>query len=154
MGIRFGYVVLGGLTAGVVINVCEFLVNGFFLKDEWAQAMRALGKPETQTASQIAVFNIWGFAMGILLVWMYAAMRPRFGPGVRTAVIAAATLWLSGYFLSMVPPLVMNMFPVRLVAISLTVGLVEVVFGALAGCAVYKEERPADGLERQRAATA
>ena len=39
-----GRVIGGGLLAGLVINICEFLVNGLWLAKDWEDAMRALGK--------------------------------------------------------------------------------------------------------------
>ena len=35
--------------------------------------------------------------MGLLLVWLYAAIRPRFGPGPRTATYAALVVWVCGF---------------------------------------------------------
>ena len=32
--------------------------------------------------------------MGIGLIWLYAAIRPRYGPGPRTAAIAGFVMWL------------------------------------------------------------
>ncbi|MEK7400747.1 MAG: hypothetical protein AABZ80_00125, partial [Gemmatimonadota bacterium] len=34
--------------------------------------------------------------MAFVLAWLYAAMRPRFGPGMKTAVYAALPVWISG----------------------------------------------------------
>ena len=42
--INWGRVFLGGLLAGVVINVGEFLFHAVLFKDQMAEAMRALGK--------------------------------------------------------------------------------------------------------------
>lgn len=35
-------------------------------------------------------------ALGIGLVWLYATARPRLGPGPRTAIHMAVTMWLLG----------------------------------------------------------
>ena len=49
--INWGRVFLGGLLAGVVINVGEFLFHAVLFKDQMAEAMRALGKdPEVSAA--------------------------------------------------------------------------------------------------------
>jgi hypothetical protein len=34
-------------------------------------------------------------------MFVYAAIRPRFGAGPTTAIIAAVTLWFGGYLLSL-----------------------------------------------------
>ncbi|MGI8620029.1 MAG: hypothetical protein ACR2L6_13215, partial [Gemmatimonadaceae bacterium] len=41
----------------------------------------------------MAVFVVIDILLGILAVWLYAAIRPRFGPGWQTAAIAAAYMW-------------------------------------------------------------
>ncbi len=138
--INLGRVIGGGLLAGLVINASEFLVSGLWLAPDWEAAMKAIGVTSTTTPAQIAVYNIWGFAMGILAVWLYAAIRPRFGPGPRTAYSAAIALWIPGYLLSMVPPAMMGIFPVRLMLISLAAGLVEILIGTQLGAYVYREE--------------
>jgi len=68
-------VVLGGLLAGVVINVVEYVTNGVVLRDSWAQTMQALGRPATVSTGAIVTFNVWGFLLGIAAVWIYAAIR-------------------------------------------------------------------------------
>src|SRR5215472_12200620 len=89
-----GRVLLGGMLAGVVINVVEYVTNGLVLKQAWAQAMQALGKPSELSGAAILTFNIWGFLLGIAAVWLYAAIRPRYGQGVGTATRAALAAWV------------------------------------------------------------
>src|SRR5213592_1582132 len=78
--INWGRVILGGLLAGLVLNVVDFVYYGMVMKQDMAAAMQALGKPPIPD-SMIWVFVVWDFVMGIGLVWLYAAIRPRFGPG-------------------------------------------------------------------------
>ena len=98
-------VILGGLLAGVVINVFESILNGVVLAKDWEAAMAALGKPP-MAGDQIAVFIVWGFLVGIFAVWLYAAIRPRYGAGPKTALCAGspsgawATYWLRSRRLS------------------------------------------------------
>jgi hypothetical protein len=70
-------VILGGLLAGLVINIVEFITNGVVLREAWGHAMQALGKSGQLSAGAIVIFNIWGFLLGIAAVWLYAAIRPR-----------------------------------------------------------------------------
>lgn len=137
--INWSRVILGGLLAGVVINIVEFLVNGLWLADDWVSVMQGLGKSGETSGGQLLVYNIWGFLFGIFAVWLYAAIRPRYGPGPRTAVCAALSVWFLGYLMAMVPPIMMEMFPVGLAIIMLAAGLVEVVIGTLLGAYVYRE---------------
>src|SRR5437660_9529919 len=73
-----GRVILGGLLAGLVINIVEYITNGVVLKEGWGQAMRALGKSAELNTGAIVMFNIGGFLLGIAAVWLYAANRPRY----------------------------------------------------------------------------
>src|SRR5437899_10511040 len=77
--INLGSVVLGGLVAGVVLNIVDYLVFAVVLK-------------LPVTSGQLIWFVILDFVYGIGLVWVYAAVRPRFNPGPRTAVIAGAAV--------------------------------------------------------------
>lgn len=97
MAINTGKVVAGGIAAGVVINVIDFVVHSFVLQERMKAEMDAVSPSLSMamdgTTSMVA-FIVCGFVLGILLVWVYAAMRPRFGPGSGTAVKAALTVWL------------------------------------------------------------
>ena len=84
--INFGRVILGGLLAGIVVNISEFVLNTIVLKSEMEAGMKALGKTVPQSGGAIAVWTVLGFAIGIVSVWLYAAIRPRYGAGPATAV--------------------------------------------------------------------
>jgi hypothetical protein len=65
-------------------------------------AIRALGRQ--MGASQLAMFTVWGFLVGIFAVWLYAGIRPRYGAGPKTALCAGAAVWGLGYLLASVTP--------------------------------------------------
>src|SRR5262245_36381973 len=90
--INVGRVVLGGLLAGLVFNVFEGLVTPLLLGDLMTQSLAALGKSMPESAAMMAYYVGLGFLWGIFGVWIYAAIRPRFGPGPKTALIAAMVL--------------------------------------------------------------
>ena len=60
------------------------------------------------------MFTVWGFLVGILAIWLYAAIRPRYGAGSKTALYAGAAVWGLGYLLGSVMPLALHLFPRRL----------------------------------------
>src|SRR5262245_17458233 len=125
--INWPRVILGGLVAGVIINISEFLLNGVVLAKDMEAALHALGREVGGT--QLAMFTVWGFLVGIFALWLYAAIRPRYGAGAKTALCAAAAVWGLGYFLASVTPIALQLFPGRIMAIGLTVGLIEVLVG-------------------------
>src|ERR1700761_8178486 len=72
--------ILGGMVAGIVGDIVESLVEGLWLGPRWNGAMAVLGKPAL-TMTQIVEFNLIGLVIGLASVWIYAAIRPRFGAG-------------------------------------------------------------------------
>jgi len=139
--INWGRVFLGGLLAGVVINVGEFLFHAVLFKDQVAEMMRALGKdPATvMTGGAVVIWNILGFLVGIGAVWGYAAIRPRFGAGAKTAMIAGIAVWYFSRFLGAIGEMNMGMASQKMIMTGLVWGLVEIVIATIAGGWAYKE---------------
>ena len=131
-------VVAGGLVAGVVLNVFDFLVYGVWLKNDMNAAMAALNKPAI-TTNMILWFVFLDFLYGIWLVWLYAAIRPRFGAGPRTAVTAGVAMWVLFGLLNTLAQAPMGLFPQRLMVIPLVVTLITWPIAAAAGAKFYTE---------------
>lgn len=136
--INVGRVILGGLVAGVVINVSETILNLVAVAQAMEDSFKALGLPALGMGP-IMGFVISTFFVGIALVWLYAAIRPRFGPGVGTAVIAGVAFWLAAYAYSSFGMALMGLFPVKLMLITSLWGLAEVVIASIVGASLYKE---------------
>lgn len=137
-GINFGRVVLGGLLAGVLINISEFVLNEIVLKSEMEAAMKALGKTVPQGGSTIAVWIVLGFVIGIASVWLYAAIRPRYGAGPGTAARAGITVWFFGSVVTTVVMVNMGLFPFN--ALPVAWELVQAIIATVVGAWLYKEE--------------
>jgi hypothetical protein len=139
--INWGRVFLGGLLAGVIIDIGEFLFHAVIFKEQVAEMMRALGKdPATvMTGNAIVIWNILGFLAGIGAVWGYAAIRPRFGAGAKTAAIAGVAVWYFGRFLGAIGEMNMGMASQKMIMTGLVWGLVEIVIATIAGAWVYRE---------------
>lgn len=136
--INFGRVILGGLLAGLLINLGEFILNGIVYAEEMNAAMAALNKPPVDN-SMLVWFVVLGFGIGVMTVWLYAAIRPRFGPGVRTAVCASLTVWGLAYLYPNLFIIAMNLFPRGMMGVATVWGLVEVVVAGVLGAWVYTE---------------
>ena len=150
--INLGRVILGGIAAGVVIDVFEGVLNTVVLNQQWADAMTALGRSSTMSVKQIAAFNVWGLGVGVVLVVLYAAMRPRFGAGPKTAMLAGVAVWALAYAAGNAAMTFLHLFPVSLMLTATAAGLVEMVVAGLVGGAVYKEdEAPASRSSAARA---
>jgi hypothetical protein len=137
--INIGRVIVGGFVAGVVSDVLAYLVDGVLLAPKWAAGMAALGHPDLSSNAWIG-FNLLGLVGGIALIWIYAAIRPRLGAGVKTAIYAGIAVWIVGTLIPNVGFMcVSGLFSKHLALFTTAGGLVEVVAGAIAGAALYKE---------------
>ncbi|HKW39817.1 MAG TPA: hypothetical protein VJN39_01085 [Gemmatimonadales bacterium] len=137
--INWGRVVGGGLLAGVVLNIIDFLTYGVWLKPDLAAAMTALGKQPSAMDNAIPLFVALDFVYGIGLLWLYAAIRPRYGPGVKTAVIAGIAVWFFIGLLHSIGEAPMGFMPQRVTVIATIVMLVEYAVAGAVGAYVYKE---------------
>ena len=136
--INLGRVILGGIVAGIIIDIVEYVLNAIVLADRWNAIMAAHNLPQF-TTSAIITFNIIGLVTGIAAVWTYAAIRPRFGEGPGTAFIAALLIWIVAYLLSDVGNELVGLYPMSVTLILVFVGLVEIVVATIAGAFIYKE---------------
>jgi len=143
MAINSGRVIGGGLLAGAVMNFVDFLVNGVWLGQRWLEEATLLNPrlvdPATSTSSMVG-WIVTDFLLGILIVWTYAAIRPRFGPGATTAVTAATLVWGISH-LAYGSFVFLNLYSLGLVASMSIGGLAAALAGGYAGCSIYKEDR-------------
>jgi len=140
--INWGRVIAGGLLAGLVLNVFDFVIHGVLLADQWNAALAALGKGE-MSGSAIVWYVVFDFLLGIAAVWLYAAIRPRYGPGPKTAAWAGLFLWFVVGALFNLAQMPSGLWPGNLLVISAAVALVYVPLAAVAGAWAYKEETAA-----------
>jgi hypothetical protein len=147
MAINAQKVVVGGLAAGIVAFVLDFVLNGLLLAGFWEDAMTTLNPAlaeGTESPGAFAGFLIVDIAWGGLLVWLYAAIRPRFGPGAGTAFKAAVAAWLiTGIPWSSLS--VMGIFSWSVFVLGAVTWLVVSVTAVLVGARLYTEEAPAPG---------
>ena len=132
-------VVVGGLAAGLVMNIIDATTNGFLLGARWKAETEALNpeliaKAESGTLGWVLV----DFILGILTVWVYAAIRPRLGPGPRTALMAAFIIWLAAHA-AYASYAFMGYYSWSLIGASSVGGLVAALAGGYVGARLYKE---------------
>ena len=74
-------IIKGGLVAGLLINVSEYVLN-----------MMVIPMPEGAGGS-IGFWVVYAFVMGLLTAYLYALIRPRCGAGPKTGVCAGLLVW-------------------------------------------------------------
>ncbi|HTG95141.1 MAG TPA: hypothetical protein VL866_21270 [Pyrinomonadaceae bacterium] len=136
--INFARVMLGGLVAGLVMNIGEFVVNDLILGAQMKAFFARLNLPDPG-GSFIAVAVILTFVMGVVLVWLYAAMRPRLGPGPKTAICAGVIGWLFAcVYCGIINGMVLQV-PGNMMVIGIVWCFFEYTVATIAGAWLYKE---------------
>lgn len=144
--INWGRVVLGGMLAGIVLIALSAVFTALFAgRREISTAMRTLRPSTSGSAAPLFFLSVFLF-LGMLMIWWYAALRPLFGPGPKTAAIAGLSVWLTAVWLGLVgfvcKSLAMGepyslpsgpMWPVLYLVIA--------VASTIAGASLYKEQR-------------
>ena len=147
MSIKAQRVVVGGLGAGVVLVLLDFLANGVVLAEQNRAAMEALNPlvaANMESGGFVAGIVLLDLLYGVVLVWTYAAIRSRFGAGPKTASIAAVQMWLvTGYIWTFMT--LSGMFSWGNYVISAGVWLVITLIAGNVGAMLYKEEAPPPG---------
>jgi hypothetical protein len=136
--INMGRVLIGGMLAGVIINIGEFILNGIIIGEEMNAAMAALNKPPIEP-SMIVWFVVFSFGLGVMLVWVYAAIRPRFGAGLKTAICASTLVWGLAFLYPNLFFIIMDLFPRGMLVLATVWGLIEVAIAGIAGAWLYSE---------------
>ena len=142
--INWGRVLLGGLLAGLVINVGESVLNLVVFADQMQLMQEEMGI-EAPGAMWMVLYVVLGFVGGIIITCLYAAMRPRFGPGPRTALMAGSAVWYLAWFWPMVAmaPFFASYFALSAYVVAVIFSFIEVAVAALVGGWAYKEAEPA-----------
>jgi hypothetical protein len=140
-GIDGTRVLLGGLAAGTVMNASEAALHGGILGADAEALFARFQVPGLTSAIPMIALIVMTYVLGVAAVWLYAAIRPRFGPGARTAVLAGLAVWVmahlwSGVYLGMG---FQGLITERLAFLPVAWGLIEAPVATLAGAWIYRE---------------
>ena len=136
MKLNAGRVLIAGVAAGIVANLLDIAINAFLLVEETAANSQRLGLRDAPES--MYVWIVVDFIYGLLIAFTYAAIRPRFGPGPKTAIIAGSVLFgavtavLAGF-------MSMGMFMQDVFIKSAALSYVSTVAASLTAGALYRE---------------
>jgi hypothetical protein len=136
--INVGRVLLGGLVAGLVLNIGEFLLNEVVLGAEMKADFARLGL-QPPGGDFIAKAVALTFIAGIVIVYLYALIRTQLGAGIKTAICAGLIAWFFTYLYMGTIYATLLVSPIKILLISIVWGLVEYAVGAVAGAWLYKD---------------
>ena len=137
-GINVKRWLLGGVVAGFIVFFIEGICSIFYV-DAMSAALDAHGLSMDESLGVMLLAVLISLLGGLVSIFFYAAGRPRFGPGPKTAIIVAVALFLGGYLPSLIGYHLLGLFPVHLLAMWGCLGLFEMILATLAGAAIYKE---------------
>jgi hypothetical protein len=130
-------VIVGGLVAGLILNVVDYVFWGVLYAEDFAAALQAIGRPPAD--SLIPLWVLLDFFYGMALVYVYAAIRPRFGAGPGTAVRAGLIVWVVAGLFHAIGEGPLGFLPMRLYVLGTIVGLVAIPIATVAGAKFYRE---------------
>jgi hypothetical protein len=138
--INWTRLIIGGLVAAVILFVTDGLMHEMVLKSDWTSVYDGLRA--TQPAphgSSMLYFAIFEIGRGMLCILVYVLMRPFFGAGPRTAVMAAIVGWLAFSVAGPAQFIPLGFFSVPLWFKAAGLQLITTIIGTLAGAALYKD---------------
>ena len=141
-GINVTRWLLGGIAAGIVIWVLEG-AGAFFYMGDMEAALAAHNMTFEMSTGVWVLTVVLSMVVGLTLVFFYAAVRPRFGPGPKTAALVAVVLWISGYLLTLIGYDMIGLYPKSMLTLWGLIGLIEMIVAAYVGGWIYREGEPA-----------
>lgn len=130
--------IAGGVAAGVLIWLIEGTASVFYMGD-MEKAMAEHNLKMEMSAGAFAITIIVSLVSGLALVFFYAASRPRFGPGPKTAAIIAVAFWSGAVFVSLMGYKMLGLFQGQMLAVWGFIGLVEMILASILGAWIYRE---------------
>ena len=133
-------IVIAGIGAGVVVWVVDSIANVVVLRERFAMLVKAgifLEQP------RLPFFLLWTLVMlglGFGLAWLYASVRPRLGPGPKTAAAVGFVVGLMIYTPSNLAQASWSMVGRIVPIVWLVFGVIGTTAGALVAGGLYKEE--------------
>ncbi len=138
-GINVGRWIAGGVVAGVFVWLFEGVASVLYM-EEMTEAMKAHNLSMDMSPAMWALTILVSLLMGLVAVFFYAAARPRFGAGPKTAALVGVALWAGGTLISLIGYQMVGLYPSNLLVMWGIVGLVEVVFATIIGAWIYRED--------------
>ena len=137
--INYARVMAGTVVAAAFYFVTDGIIHGAVLGPEHMAAIAAAGKPVTHDPTAYAYFIAFDLGKGFVAVLLYAAARPRFGAGVKTAIWCGFITWFATEALPQIAAMPIPFYEKAFYWKWLGLEFVPMVVGAVLGAWVYKE---------------
>lgn len=139
-GINWGRVLGGGLLAAVLCFLSDGFLHEKLLHADWQALFAALRIPEpTHESGGLGWFALYDLGRGLMAVFTYAAIRPRFGAGPKTAACAGVVIWIVASLTTPAQFIPLGFLSTALWLKAAAYQLVTSILATIAGAALYKE---------------
>ena len=132
---------LGGFTAGLILFLLTGAVNAGLLNEDfqaWLHEMGALIHPPAQSTAMM-LWTLMSFIYGLVGVGIYAGIRPRFGAGLKTALLAGFILWILSKFTTALDLIALGALPEKIIIGQLVSSFVAMLIAITIGSWIYRE---------------
>ena len=138
--IKVGRMIISGVIVLIVFLVVEIVIEqlvGRYLFtgiiEEWFEVLTIQDWTITNHVLNIAIV----LASSIMVMWLYAALRPMFGVGTKTALIASFFV-LTFIFAYAINETNLGLYPIQVTLIQLFYWVVELPIAVVAGAFYYE----------------
>ena len=136
-------IALGGVIAGTVMLFSQIVLHTVVLIDQgtsMVQDWASRGLDASAALEPSIPLTVALYGLGFVCVWVYAASRPRFGPGAATAIRVGVVVWAASHlFTAIYVHAGVVILPPRMVWLPAAWTFVEVPLATVAGCWLYRE---------------
>jgi hypothetical protein len=128
-----------GAVVGFVVSFILQMLWGLVMEKRIMAALSEEMRKTMMSPEAMAVFVGFSLLVSFVAIWIYAAIRPRYGPGPRTAIVAGVMVWALTSVTATVTHWSLRVMPSDLLAICLVWGLVQTIIATIAGAWAYRE---------------
>jgi len=139
--INYARMLLSGLVASIILFAVGGIVNGSILSNDFQAWSGAMGKliEHMSLSHAMILWIIMDLIQGFGGVWIYVAIRPRFGAGPRTALRAGIMLWIVSKLAVALDILALGVLPHKIIHGQLIGSFIGILLAVLIGAWLYKE---------------
>lgn len=130
-------VLFTGLISGIIILISALSMVPV-VGNEMNEILASRGLPPLSNRA-MAFFCFVSISNGILLVSLYAILKPQFVSKIKTAIISALIVFFFSYFLSNASLVAYGFMPLKFTIIGTAWGLGELLLAGVVGSGLYKE---------------
>jgi hypothetical protein len=139
--IDVGRTALGAVIAAIILYMAGFVIHGIILVPAWEAYSTAMGDrlhPLPHGAA-LAVFAVVSLINGTVGLVTYVGLRPRFGAGPHTALLAGLMLWAVAFLTPALGQYATGIYSTKIIVVGCIGFLIAALVAVIAGAFFYRE---------------